>query len=169
MLIVKLETKMHKRDTDKKTFSKILVAIDELKTSTATTDRAVDYAVNIALDYDAQLIILHVIRADTKVHGIDPPSHIIELRKQAEANFVKIIEKIHENSDINSNKSALKIRTDIIASVRIADAIVSYAKDNNIDLIITGTRGRDKLKSVLLGSVAYDVITYAHCPVIIAK
>ncbi|MGA9297853.1 MAG: universal stress protein, partial [Nitrososphaeraceae archaeon] len=69
----------------------------------------------------------------------------------------------------NSNKSALKIRTDIIASVRIADAIVSYAKDNNIDLIITGTRGRDKLKSVLLGSVAYDVITYAHCPVIIAK
>jgi nucleotide-binding universal stress UspA family protein len=63
----------------------------------------------------------------------------------------------------------LKIRTDIIASVRIADAIVSYAKDNNIDLIITGTRGRDKLKSVLLGSVAYDVITSAHCPVIIAK
>lgn len=160
---------MHRGDTDKKTFSKILVAIDELKTSTATTNRAVDYAVNIALDYDAQLIILHVIRADTKVHGIDPPSHIIEMRKQAEANFVKIIENIHENSDINSNKSALKIRTDIIASVRIADAIVSYAKDNNIDLIITGTRGRDKLKSVLLGSVAYDVITYAHCPVIIAK
>ena len=128
-----------------------------------------DYAVNIALDYDAQLIILHVIKTDTKVHGIDPPSHIIEMRKQAEANFVKIIEKIHENSDINSNKNALKIRTDIIASVRIADAIVSYAKDNNIDLIITGTRGRDKLKSVLLGSIAYDVITYAHCPVIIAK
>jgi len=44
---------MHRGDTDKKTFSKILVAIDELKTSTATTNRAVDYAVNIALDYDA--------------------------------------------------------------------------------------------------------------------
>jgi nucleotide-binding universal stress UspA family protein len=160
---------MHRGDTDKKTFSKILVAIDELKTSSSNTNSAVVYAVIIDLDYDALLIILHVIRADTKVHGIDPPSHIIEMRKQAEANFVKIIEKIHENSDINSNKSALKIRTDIIASVRIADAIVSYAKDNNIDLIITGTRGRDKLKSVLLGSVAYDVITYAHCPVIIAK
>jgi nucleotide-binding universal stress UspA family protein len=160
---------MHVRNPDKKTFSKILVAIDELKTSTATTDRAIEYAVNIAQDYDAQLVILHVIRADTKVHGINSPSHIIEMRKQAEANFVKIIEKIHENSYNNRNKSALKIRTDIIASVRIADAVVNYAKDNHIDLIITGTRGRDKLKSMLLGSVVYDVITHAHCPVIVAK
>jgi nucleotide-binding universal stress UspA family protein len=160
---------MNTGDANKKTFSKILVAIDDLKTSTATTDRAIDYAVNIAQDYDAQLVILHVIRADTKVHGINPPSHIIEMRKQAEANFVKIIEKIHEPNYNNRNKSALKIRTDIIASVRIADAIVNYAKDNNIDLIITGTRGKDKLKSVLLGSVVYDVITHAHCPVIVAK
>jgi nucleotide-binding universal stress UspA family protein len=160
---------MHARNPDKKTFSKILVAIDELKTSPATTDRAIEYAVNIAQDYDAQLIILHVIRADTKVHGINPPSHIIEMRKQAEANFVKIIEKIHESSYNNRNKSALKIRTDIIASVRIADAVVNYAKDNHIDLIITGTRGRDKLKSMLLGSVVYDVITHAHCAVIVAK
>lgn len=160
---------MNTGEANKKTFSKILVAIDELKTSTATTDRAIDYGVKIAQDYDAQLVILNVIRADTKVHGINPPSHIIEMRKQAEANFVKIIEKIHENSHHNRNKSSLKIRTDIIASVRIADAIVNYAKDNHIDLIITGTRGRDKLKSVLLGSVAYDLITHAHCPVIVAK
>jgi nucleotide-binding universal stress UspA family protein len=156
-------------DPNKKTFSKILVAIDELKTSTATTDRAIDYAVSIAQDYDAQLIILHVIRADTKVHGISPPSHIIEMRKQAEDNFVRIMEKIHENGYNNRNKNALKIRTDIIASVRIADAIVNYAKDNHINLIITGTRGKDKLKSVLLGSVAYDLITHAHCPVMVAK
>lgn len=160
---------MHKVSTERKTFSKILVAIDELNKSTASTDKAVDYAANIASDYDAQLIILHVIRADARVHGIDPPSHIIEMKKQAEASFVKITEKLYEDSGSNNKESTLKIKTDIIASVKIADAIVSYAKDNNIDLIITGTRGRDKLKSVLLGSVAYDVITYAHCPVIIAK
>jgi nucleotide-binding universal stress UspA family protein len=160
---------MHKVIAERKTFSKILVAIDELKTSTASTNRAVDYAANIALDYDAQLIILHVIRADARVHGINPPSHIIEMRNQAEASFAKITEKIFENSGNNNKKSTLKIKTDIIASVRIADAIVNYAKDKRIDLIVTGTRGRNKLKSVLLGSVASDVVTYAHCPVLIAK
>jgi nucleotide-binding universal stress UspA family protein len=160
---------MHKVIAERKTFSKILVAIDELKTSTASTNRAVDYAANIALDYDAQLIILHVIRADARVHGINPPSHIIEMRNQAEASFAKITEKIYENSGDNNKKSTPKIKTDIIASVRIADAIVNYAKDKRIDLIVTGTRGRNKLKSALLGSVASDVVTCAHCPVLIVK
>jgi nucleotide-binding universal stress UspA family protein len=159
---------MHNVNAESKTFSKILVAIDELKTSAATTNRAIDYAVNIALDYDAQLIILHVIRADARVHGINPPSHIIEMKRQA-VSFVEIIEKIQENTTNNIKKNILKIKTDIIASIRVADAIVSYAKDKHIDLIVTGTRGRDKLKSALLGSIASDVITHAHCPVLIAK
>jgi nucleotide-binding universal stress UspA family protein len=152
---------------ERKTFSKILVAMDELKKSTAT-EGAVDYAINIARDYDAQLIILHVIRADAKLHGINPPSHIIEMRKQAQAHFAKITEKIHENSN-NKENTPVRIRTEIIASVRIAYAIVSYAKDKHIDLIITGTRGRHKLKNVLLGSVASDIVTYAHCPVLVVK
>ena len=89
---------MHKVMAESKTFSKILVAVDELKTSTATTNRAIDYAVNIAQDYDARLIILHVIRADVRVHGINPPRHVIEMKKEAEASFAKLIE-VHKNVD----------------------------------------------------------------------
>jgi nucleotide-binding universal stress UspA family protein len=160
---------MHKVISESKTFSKILVAVDELKTSTASTNRAIDYAVNMAQDYDAQLIILYVIRADPRVHGINPPSHVIEMKKEAESSFAKIIEKIHE-TDNNKNKDrTLQIKTDIVASLRIADAIVNYAKDKHIDLIVTGTRGRNKLTSAFLGSVASDVIISAHCPVLIAK
>ena len=101
--------------------TRAILAIDELKTSAATTNKAIDCAVNIARDYDAQLIILHVIRADARAHGINPPSHIIEMKRQAEANFVKIIEK--ENTTNNIKKNILKIKTDIIASIRVADAI----------------------------------------------
>jgi nucleotide-binding universal stress UspA family protein len=156
---------MDKIITERKTFSKILVTIDELMT--ASTDRVVDYAINIAKDYDAQLVILHVIRADTNLHSVNPPSHIIEMRKQAQAYFVKITEKIHEQDSKKEN--SLRIRTEIIASVRIADAIVSYAKDKHIDLIIIGIRGMSKLKSMLVGSVASDVVRYAHCPVLSVK
>ena len=157
---------MDKIIIERKTFSKMLVAIDELMT--AATDRVVDYAINIAKDYDAQLVILHVIRADTNLHSVNPPSHIIEMRKQAQAYFVKITEKIHEQ-DSSNKENSLRIRTDVIASVRIADAIVSYAKDKHIDLIIIGIRGMSKLKSMLVGSVAYDVVRYAHCPVLSVK
>jgi nucleotide-binding universal stress UspA family protein len=157
---------MDKIIIERKTFSKMLVAIDELMT--AATDRVVDYAINIAKDYDAQLVILHVIRADTNLHSVNPPSHIIEMRKQAQAYFVKITEKIHEQ-DSSNKENSLRIRTEVIASVRIADAIVSYAKDKHIDLIIIGIRGMSKLKSMLVGSVAYDVVRYAHCPVLSVK
>ena len=162
---------MHKVIAESKTFSRILVAADELKTSTASTNKAIDYAVNMAQDYDAQLIILYVIRADPRVHGINPPSHVIEMKKEAEASFAKIIEKIHEtDSTKNKNKDrTLQIKTDIVASLKIADAIVNYAKDKHIDLIVTGTRGRNKITSAFLGSVGSDVITSAHCPVLIAK
>ncbi len=162
---------MHKVIAESKTFSKILVAVDELKTSTASTNKAIDYAVNMAQDYDAQLIILYVIRADPRVHGINPSGYVIEMKKEAETSFAKIIEKIHE-TDNNKNKDkdrTLEIKTDIIASLKIADAIVNYAKDKHIDLIVTGTRGRNKITSAFLGSVASDVITSAHCPVLIAK
>ena len=160
---------MHKVIAESKTFSKILVAVDELKTSTASTYRAIDYAVNIAQDYNAKLIILHVIRADPRVHGINPPSHVIEMKKEAESSFAKIIENIHETKNNKNKDRTLQIKTEIVASVRIADAIVSYAKDKGIDLIVTGTRGRNKIKNALLGSIASDVITSAHCPVLIAK
>ena len=160
---------MHKVIGESKTFSKILVAVDELKTSTASTNRAIDYAVNMAQDYDAQLIILYVIRADPRIHGMNPPSHVIEMKKEAEASFAKIIENIHETENNNNKDRTLQIKTEIIASVRIADAIVNYAKDKHVDLIVTGTRGRNKLTSAFLGSVASDVITSAHCPVLIAK
>jgi nucleotide-binding universal stress UspA family protein len=159
---------MHKVIGESKTFSKILVAVDELKTSTASTNKAIEYAVNMAQDYDAQLIILYVIRSDPRVHGINPPSHVIEMKKEAEDSFAKMIEKIHETENNNTDRT-LQIKTDIIASLRIADAIVNYAKDKHVDLIVTGTRGRNKLRSAFLGSVASDVITSAHCPVLIAK
>ena len=159
---------MHKVIGESKTFSKILVAVDELKTSTASTNKAIEYAVNMAQDYDAQLVILYVVRSDPRVHGINPPSHVIEMKKEAEDSFAEMIEKIHETENSNTD-TTLQIKTDIIASLRIADAIVNYAKDKHTDLIVTGTRGRNKLTSAFLGSVASDVITSAHCPVLIAK
>ena len=153
---------MHKLNW-RKTFSKILLVIHEPNTS---IDAAADYAIKIARDYDAQLVILHVIRTDVNLLSVNPPSHIMEVRRQAKDQFNKIAEKIHEDSN---KENILRMKTEIITSVRIADAIVSYAKDKHIELIIIGTRDRSKLKSMLLGDVASDVVRYAHCPVLTVK
>jgi nucleotide-binding universal stress UspA family protein len=70
----------------------------------------------------------------------------------------------------NSTTAEIPIKTDVILAVKsIAAEIVDYAEQENIDLIIIGTKGRSRLKKMLLGSVALGVVTYAHCPVMVVK
>lgn len=44
--------------------------------------------------------------------------------------------------------------------------IVSYAEDNDIDLIVMGTHGRSGAAHVVMGSVAERVVRGAPCPVL---
>ena len=46
------------------------------------------------------------------------------------------------------------------------EAIVSYADDHKIELIIIATHGRTGLSHVLLGSVAERIVREAPCPVL---
>ena len=48
-------------------------------------------------------------------------------------------------------------------------SILSFIKDNPIDLIIMGTHGRRGFKRWLLGSVAEEIVRMAPCPVITLK
>lgn len=50
-----------------------------------------------------------------------------------------------------------------------AEAIVSYAERNGYHHIIVGSEGRTGAKRMLLGSVAEDVVTRAHCPVTVVR
>jgi universal stress protein A len=48
-----------------------------------------------------------------------------------------------------------------------ADAILEYAAEQRIDLVVMGTHGRDGVARMLLGSVAETVVRKATCPVLI--
>ena len=147
----------------KKTFSKILVAMHE---SSKSADKAVDYATSIAKDYNAILVVLYVVRTQVNLDTVTLTSHVIDFKKQAQAYLTKISEKIHKQSD---TENIVKVKTEIVASLKIADAIVDYAKDKHSDLIVVGPRGRSKLKSLVLGSVTSDVVRLANCPVLTVR
>lgn len=147
----------------KEKFSKILVAIDG---SEASMDAA-DYAIQMAREYNSELIALHVILSDLTIFGPNPPRHINELKQEAQ----KYLDKLREKSNLDSNNSDKKIplRTELIASASAVGGIVGFAEKENTSLIVIGTRGRSGFKKLLLGSVAAGVVTYAHCPVMVIK
>jgi len=138
--------------------SKILVAIDG---SDASMDAA-DYTIPISKEYNAELYALHVIRADVDLFGPHETSEFMtRMRNEGE----KYLNKVK----LNANEKNIQIKTEIISSINIAGGIVDYAEENNIDLIVIGTRGSSGFKKLLLGSVASHVVTYAHCPVMVVK
>ena len=47
--------------------------------------------------------------------------------------------------------------------------IIKLARDEGVDLIITGSCGRSGVKSMLIGSVAEKVVRNAPCPVLTVR
>ena len=143
-------------------FSKILVAIDGSEKSMD----AADFAISIATMHNSELILIHVIPPEVKfghasgIFGVVPP----KLKEKVEQEAKRWFDKIRGKLD------AISISTKIIATEKsVVAAIVEYAEDKNIDLIVVGTRGMSGFKKLLLGSVASGVVTYAHCPVLVVK
>jgi nucleotide-binding universal stress UspA family protein len=69
----------------------------------------------------------------------------------------------------DENKEVKLMTEVIISSTTIAAEIVDYAQQQNVDLIVMGTKGRSGFKRLILGSTASGVVTYAHCPVLVVK
>lgn len=158
-------------------FSKILVAIDGSEQSM----NAAYYAIGIANRKGnevgrVQLIGLTVLDL-TKLSssffatasGYYGAKELEEKRKEAQQ-WLDKVEKLASNEE-NNNDNNIKFKSEIIEDPvsRVGSAIVDYAERENVDLIVIGTRGRTGFKKILLGSVASDVVTYAHCPVLIVK
>jgi nucleotide-binding universal stress UspA family protein len=49
----------------------------------------------------------------------------------------------------------------------VARGIISFAKENGVDLIVIGGRGLGSVESYLLGSVSHKVTGTSTCPVMI--
>jgi nucleotide-binding universal stress UspA family protein len=62
------------------------------------------------------------------------------------------------------------LKTDVFIDVKsVSESILNYSANEDIDLIVIGTKGRTGLKRFLIGSVANAVIQHAHCPVLLVR
>jgi nucleotide-binding universal stress UspA family protein len=153
----------------KERFSKILVAVDGSEQSF----KAAEYAIEIAKRYSAQIVALTVLDISKPKHlsstFITAPTYgmkeLEEERKEAQQWLDKIASMVSEKGNNNN----VQFKSQIESSMSVEAAIANYVEEENIDLIVIGTRGRSGFKKLLLGSVASKVLTYAHCPVLVVK
>ena len=154
----------------KNLISRILVAVDGSVESMA----AATHAITIAHIYDAELFTLTIINTQPWFHSStlygwadDQTMEKVYAKDRNESQ--QWADQIIDNAKVNGIKVSSKILMVPTTSSSTPAAIVTYAEQNNIDIIVMGTRGRLGFKKMLLGSTALGVLTYAHCPVMIVK
>jgi len=124
---------------------------------------AVHYAAAITKKLKAELVLLNVIFIDA------PPRAAVVMKQKtiedAMADIAKqdSIQLIKELKKVNGN---LNISYEIIRGYPMEDVVEAYTKQNEIDLIIMGTKGASGLAKVLIGSNAAAVINKSTIPVI---
>lgn len=140
----------------------ILVATDFSEPS----DAALTYGRELARQFSAGLHVVYVapniaatLMAD--YYAAIPP----EVQEQTEESARRHVNTLVTPDD----RRELRARPIVLTSSSTAAAIVEYAKDQRIDLIVIGTHGRGALSHVLLGSVAERVVRTAPCPVLTVR
>jgi nucleotide-binding universal stress UspA family protein len=89
-----------------------------------------------------------------------------ESKKWLEEVERSILDLLKDTKDIKG-----KFRSEILEDPfsKVENAIIKYAENENVDLIVMGSKGRSGFKRTLLGSVASAVLSYARCPVLVVR
>jgi|GraSoiStandDraft_46_1057282.scaffolds.fasta_scaffold135602_1 nucleotide-binding universal stress UspA family protein len=158
-------------------FSKILVLVDGSQPSINAADRAIALAKK-EKDNPQLLIALHVVFSRVGyayspegvfgMDGLTTPNAMKEILENAKKEAQQWFDNIKEKINMDNNNIQLQPEV-VVTATSIVSAIVEYAKNKDVDLIVIGTRGRSGFKKLLLGSVASGVVTNAACPVMVVK
>lgn len=137
-------------------YAKILVATDGSENAVMAVEHAAEVA---RLAGSTEVLIVHVCPACTA--DLDPDDKNRELAEVIVQDAGKVI-----------TEAGIPVRTrvEIDASPDLTgNALVDIASEEEVDLIVIGSRGLSEFKGMLLGSISNKVLQKAHCPVLVIK
>ncbi|MBN2385738.1 MAG: universal stress protein [Anaerolineales bacterium] len=142
------------------------------------SQHSIRYLGEFPLPYDTRLEVMHVlpppplpVLITDGVHGgmiLTEPIQLSEdearQRAQEEAEGQKLLDHtVAALKGLGLETSSLLKRGDA------ATEIIEYVKKEQVDLIVTGSRGLSQVKSWLLGSVSRKLVHYSDCSVLVVR
>lgn len=139
-----------KRDGRCMTGDRIVVGID----GSVPAQRALEWAVDEARRRDAELVVLRAWSFTDQPPPFDT--------SYGEATVLELI----DGSIASVDATGVTV-VPLAPCDRPASALIDASKD--AALLVVGARGRGGFASLLLGSVSQQVVTHAHCPVVVVR
>jgi universal stress protein A len=145
------------------TLKRILVATDFGEPA----DAALNYGRELARTFGAELVVLHVAE-NVLTRGFGVEGYVAaypELQRDVEESALRHLDTVLSDAD----RTTLGAKAVVLTSNDPAVAMVGYARETSVDLIIMGTHGRGAVAQLLMGSVAERVVRTAPCPVLTVR
>jgi len=137
--------------------TRILLPVDGSRLSDAAADMTIDLAGN----YNASIVLLHVRRPVPTGLGQPNANELLDyLTRSAEEVMIHYRDKLN-----NANVDFL----DLIIGGEVAEVVTNVADVEKCDLIVIGSKGKSDLEGLFLGSVTHKVLHTASCPVLVVK
>ncbi len=138
-------------------YSKILVGIDDSDES----KKAVEHAISIAKKYESDLIAITVMDIPD-IHLLSPQPQ--ELSHHLLEEYIQRTKARLSTIKQEAKEQGVIMETELLdVSARPERAILNYAEERNVDLIVVGRKGKSDLKRFIVGSTALGIATYAKC------
>jgi nucleotide-binding universal stress UspA family protein len=140
-------------------YKTILCPLDFSDAST----RALEYAVSLAQEADARLILLHVIE---NLLGEEGASEMGHMRVSEYDRYLKVDAMARLKAVVPETASAWSTPEERVARGRAYREILKVARDEGVELIVMGVQGKSALTRLVFGSTTHHVIREASCPVL---
>ncbi len=148
--------------------TKILVPTD----FSGYSDKALQQALDIAVEYKAKVYVLHVVHERIQRVLTDDYSDIAitpkEIRKY-ERTLVKTAKnKLTKQIGKFPQSKEVEVIPQVVSGVP-AEEILRAQEEKGIDLVVIASLGRTGIARYLIGGVARNVLKGAKCPVLLTK
>jgi nucleotide-binding universal stress UspA family protein len=141
---------------DRPHYPRILVAIDETPAATFALRHVVPYAI----DQRSRLTLLSVVPhppASVAAAGISPRQLTEDMERKAEARLRQLVAALPQDLSVTS----------IVRRGDPAEEILRLVREEPVDLVCMGARGRGRVTGALLGSVSTAVLHHSPVPVVV--
>jgi nucleotide-binding universal stress UspA family protein len=122
------------------------------------SERAVQHAVAVARHFGATLHLLHIVRPSEFAFV---PDVVLQIEEASNRECKELSARIHNGHQL----SGLDCRR-WVERGEVFDVVGRFVKDQSIDLLVIGTRGRSGVARLVLGSVAQAIFHCVRCPVL---